>query len=32
VLGQEKELIEDNKELILNYTGCSELLGMLGDQ
>jgi len=30
VLGQEKELIEDNKELILNYTGCSELLGMLG--
>jgi len=29
VLGQEKELIEDNKELILNYTGCSELLGML---
>jgi len=31
VLGQEKELIEDNKELILNYTGCSELLGMLGE-
>ncbi len=30
VLGQEKELIEDNKELILNYTGCSELLEMLG--
>lgn len=32
VLRQEKELIEDNKELILNYTGCSELLGMLDRQ
>jgi len=31
VLGQEKELIEDNKELILNYTGCSEILGILGE-
>jgi len=31
VLGQEKKLIEDKKKLILNYTGCSELLGMLGE-
>ena len=29
VLKHENELIEDNKELILNYTGCSELLQML---